>query len=181
MISALLLLGLQGCGFHLRGEDAPITLPFETLYLNTQEPYSTFSKALREQLQTAKVKIVSEPAQSPLSLVILNDTHTSRDLSVGGNGQTRRIVLAEEVRYELRDPKGRAIGQTHTVQAQRYLTQTQDQILAGSNDEMRLQSDMATACARQVIMQLQSPDTKESLKSLTKKPGSRTTPTAFPG
>jgi LPS-assembly lipoprotein len=165
MIAALLLLGMQGCGFHLRGEGTPVTLPFDTVYLSTQEPYSTFSKALREQLQAARVNIVSEAAQSPLSLVILSDTSSSRDLSVGGNGQTKRIVLTEEVRYELHDSKGRVIGKTQTVQAQQYLTQTQDQVLAGSNDAVRLQGDIANTCARQIIMQLQSPDTKESLKS----------------
>ena len=156
-ISVCSLLLLSACGFHLRGTGSDAAhLPFDTLYIETQQPYNNFNKDLLDQLRQAHVTLVNSPTNAQATLVILSDKNTSRDLSVGGNGQTHRVVLNQVVTYQLRDPKGRSITDVKTAQAQHFLTITQDEILGSNNDKARYQREMSQMCARQILVQLQS-------------------------
>ena len=150
---------LSACGFHLRGtskaEQAP--LPFDRLYIDTPQPYGRFNKDLVEQLRAAGVSVVASRNNAPATLVILSEKDTQRTLSVGGNGQTQRIILNKTVTYELRDPKGHRITEPNTAKALHFLTLTQDEMLGSNNDKMRYQAEMGQMCVRQLLTQLRSP------------------------
>lgn len=157
-LSLACVLMLTACGFHLRGTGSDVAhLPFNRLYIDTQAPYSQFNKSLTNQLRQAHVGLVDDSASAQATLVILSNKNTSRELSVGGNGQTRRIVLNQVVTYQLRDPKGHPITDVKTVQAQHFLTMTQDAMLGSNNDKVRYEQEMNDMCARQILIQLQSP------------------------
>lgn len=98
------LLGLAGCGFHLR---QPPNFAFHTIYLNVAAN-SGFGIELRRNLEAGgKVRVIRDPAQKASADVILNILQDQREravLSYNSNGQVREFELRVRVRFEVRTP-----------------------------------------------------------------------------
>src|SRR5437870_9265507 len=98
----MMLLVLNGCGFQLRGYNTAQTIPFHTLYLQTDSPYSSFNKALRQTLNNLGINTrVSPPA--PITLQILSQNFSRTITSLGNAGQTTTYLLSYTVHFQLMD------------------------------------------------------------------------------
>lgn len=136
LLTLLICLNLQACGFHLQGE-VTLAPPLQRMYLQTPDPYGHLARNLKQYLKMSHVEIVPTPAEAHTMLVILQD-NTSQDLfSVSGTQQTRQYILRVTVVFELTDMYGRVILAPQTLTATRTIT-VQSNLILGSSNEMTL-------------------------------------------
>ncbi|WP_369812388.1 LPS-assembly lipoprotein LptE [Alkalimonas delamerensis] len=97
----LLMLGLSGCGFQLRGQ-LPLQL-FDGVYLEA-ERHSELAAILRQRLQSHQITLLSQPAKDSPSVVLLRDSLERRTLSLFPNGQVAEYELIYQVQYRIQLP-----------------------------------------------------------------------------
>ncbi len=134
---------LSACGFHLSGYGKS-TLPFESLSLETSQPYSSFTKALQKALGTVGVHTtLATPASARLQILAQNFTRTTT--SLGNAGQTTTYLLVYTLLFQLVDRAGHILLMPQQVRATRSFFIT-------SNRE-NMQQDVI----QQIIIRLASP------------------------
>ncbi len=167
-IVILLTSFLSACGFHLRGAGPEGTkeLPFDKVYIQTSQPYSTFGKSLRDALQYANVKVVNNPDDTPYTLVIMSTNFREHEQAVGGNAQIRQFIMYYTVNYQMLDAKGRVLLPVQTIEVPpRNIEIQADQMLASSDQKTTTQNQMQETAVRMLLMQLSSPEATAKLKS----------------
>jgi LPS-assembly lipoprotein len=151
-----ILLALSGCGFQLRGYQADQTLPFHTLYLQSNSPYSNFNKELRQTLNTFGVNTrVSPPA--PVTLHILSQNFNRTITSLGNAGQTTTYLLSFTVLFQLTDRQNHILLPPQQILATRNFSITSNQLSGDLNTQNDLQEDMQRDVIQQLITRLSSP------------------------
>jgi len=120
-------LSLSACTFHPR---SPMTIPtqMQTLYLESDNPYSPLNVALRRYLAALQIHWVKKPTAAPLSLHILRVDweETTYPLLYSGNATTYNYTLHVTLSLETRDSK--TIAGPHTLSISRALTKNVNQI-----------------------------------------------------
>ena len=81
---------LSACGFHLRGQ---VSMPFETIYLQTANPNTPLIRELRRNLEARQVKMVNAAEQAELVLNIVSEIPDKQVLSLGGDGRVNEFRL----------------------------------------------------------------------------------------
>ena len=81
---------LSACGFHLRGQ---ISMPFETIYLQTANPRTPFINELRRNLEARQVKMVNAADQAELVLDIVSEIPEKQVLTLGADGRVNEFRL----------------------------------------------------------------------------------------
>jgi LPS-assembly lipoprotein len=81
---------LSACGFHLRGQ---VSIPFETIYLQTANPNTPFIRELRRNLEAKQVKMVSAADQAELVLNIVSEIPDKQVLTLGADGRVNEFRL----------------------------------------------------------------------------------------
>jgi LPS-assembly lipoprotein len=158
--SLCLLFILTGCGFHLRGHG--ITLPFRTLYLESNLPYSNFSKELRQNLESLGVDVrLSPPA--PITLQILSQDFTRTLTSLGNAGQTTTYLLSFTVLFQLVDRANQVLLPVQVIRATRNFSITATQLTGDLNTQTDLEEDMHQDAIQQLIARLSSPTLRQQL------------------
>ena len=153
--SLLLVLTLSGCGFQLRGYSSQ-TLPFHTLYLEANPPYTNFNKALRQALEAIGIDTrLSPPA--PITLQILSQDFTRTVSSLGNAGQTTTYLLSFTVTFQLLDRTGLILLPPQPVRATRNFSITSNQLNGDLNTQSDLEEDMQQDAIQQLITRLASP------------------------
>lgn len=149
------LLTLQGCGFHLRGYDNA-TLPFHTLRLESNPPYTDFTKELRQSLENLGITTqFSCPA--PITLQILSQDFTRTMTSLGNAGQTTTYLLSFTVLFQLLDSTNHTLLPVQQIRATRNFSITATQLAGDLNTQTDLAEDMRRDVIQQLITHLSSP------------------------
>ncbi|EGM76474.1 Rare lipoprotein B [Rheinheimera sp. A13L] len=89
---------LTSCGFHLRG-----SLPLErypAIFVDAKK-HSELASLLSEQLESNKVKLLSELDPKAPALMLQQDSLERRTLSLFPNGQVAEYELIYRVKYQL--------------------------------------------------------------------------------
>ena len=81
ILTSLMLLG---CGFELQNT-ANLTGKLETLYIQTDDPYTVFYHTIKRQMANHGVELVAESKSSNFALIIHRDESNQRILSVSGS------------------------------------------------------------------------------------------------
>ncbi len=158
--SLLLVLTLSGCGFQLRGYGNQQTLPFHTLYIDANPPYTHFNKALRQALIAVGVDVrLSPPA--PITLHILSQNFTRTMTSLGNAGQTTTYLLSFTILFQLSDSAHHKLSPLQTVRATRNFSITSNQLGGDLNTQIDLQEDMQRDVIQQLIAQLAAPTVRQ--------------------
>ena len=87
LMTALLL---NACGFHLRGQ---VSMPFETIYLQTANPNTPLIRELRRNLEARQVKMVNAADQAELVLDIVSEIPDKQVLTLGADGRVNEFRL----------------------------------------------------------------------------------------
>lgn len=151
----LWLLLLNGCGYQLRGYGTQ-TLPFHTLYLASNPPYTDFNKALRQALETLGVNVRESPP-APITLQILSQNFTRTMTSLGNAGQTTTYLLAYTVLFQLFDSTNHKLLPPQQIRATRNFSITSNQLSGDLNTQTDLEEDLRQDVVQQLITRLDAP------------------------
>jgi LPS-assembly lipoprotein len=100
-ILAFLLLPLAaGCGFSLQGATST-PAAMQRTYIDTQDRFSQFYRALRRDLQAAGVEVLDSPQGATATLSILFDLTDQRVLSVSARNVPTEFEVFYTVRYAI--------------------------------------------------------------------------------
>ncbi len=158
----VLALLLTGCGFQLRG-DHKLSAHLTPLYIQTNHPYSDFTKTLQNTLRTSNIQLVTDPMDASVILNILSETSTQTTGNVATNTTTWVYNLTYKVTYELIDKKGKIITGPFTAIEQRTFMTTSNEILSSSYAQRSLDQDMESAAVSQIIEVLNSTNVNMAL------------------
>ena len=155
-----LTLGLDACGFRLRGA---LPMPFATLRTNLSER-SGLGRELRAQLAASGVRVLpaapTRPDEAPEPADVVLDVLTEqRERAVVGmtaTGQVRELQLRLRLRFRVRSGRGRdLIPETELLQ-ERDLSYDEALVLGKQSEEELLYRDMQLDTVRQLMRRLAS-------------------------
>jgi LPS-assembly lipoprotein len=161
LFSLFFSLMLTACGFQLRGHcESP--LPFHTLSLESNQPYSSFTKELQKALKSAGVyTTLATPASPRLKILAQNFTRTAT--SLGNAGQTTTYLLVYSILFQIIDCKGQVLLAPQQIQATRTFSITSNQLAGDLNTEKDLQENMQQDIIQQLLIRLGSPELRQQL------------------
>lgn len=123
---------LAGCGFHLRGTQ-PLPPQLHTMYLQSNSPYSNFTRQLKNTLRLSKVRLVNDPKQAQIILCILKENFYTNQTTVASTAQTRNYNVTYAITYSLQNKHGNTIIQPKSINSTDSITVNQNEILENSN------------------------------------------------
>jgi LPS-assembly lipoprotein len=147
---ALLLAGVAGCGFRIRGT---AEVPFDTLYL----PGATSGIALdlKRYIQAGtNARVVDDPAKADAVMQFSEETRQKEVLSLTGTGKVREFQLRYRVGFRVHDGKGIDFVPQSLIQLTRDVTFNDTEILAKEQEEQLLFRDMQTDMVQQILRRL---------------------------
>lgn len=118
-VAAILLLGLAGCGFHLRNSNE-LPKVMQRTYLNIPSGNPDLVRALRRSLSTDTISVVDDPTLATATLNILSAQRLKRVLSVNNIGRPLEEEVAYQVQFSLTTPKGILIAPQTLIQKRNY-------------------------------------------------------------
>lgn len=149
----MLVTVFTACGFHLRG-DVALAPVLEDTYLKSKEPYSGISAALRNTLQSAGARLVSDPEQASAVLHVINSRSLRRVLSVGSGGKASEYELYEEVTFALEDNQGNELLPAQTLKSIRDLVFDETELLGKVAEAEDIKRQMQRNLARQILTRI---------------------------
>lgn len=153
---------LTACDFQLRGH-CDFSLPFHTLSLESNQPYSSFTKALQKALTAAGVNILRATPTSP-RLQILAQNFTRTTTSLGNAGQTTTYLLVYSILFQLVDCTGHILLAPQQVQTTRTFSITSNQLAGDLNTENDLRENMQQDVIQQLLIRLGSTDLRQQIR-----------------
>lgn len=158
-------LSLSGCGFHLRGH-GPLPPQLRVLHLQTNNPYTAFSKQLRQALCSTGIQLVDNPSAAPVTLQILGDNFGQAVTSIGSSQQVTTYALSYTISYQINDANGHTIIGPQTIIANRSYQIASNQILADTSTLFSLQDDMRRDVIFQLLNRLRARCTLQALSQV---------------
>jgi LPS-assembly lipoprotein len=158
-LAALVLLGLAGCGFQLRGT---ASLPFETLYMR---PTATPGVALdlKRNIQSGThTTLVDDPKRADAILELTPDIREKVILSLAATGRVREYQLRYRVSFRVHDGKGADFIPMTAVQLTRDVTYNDSDVLAKETEEQLLYRDMQSDMVQQLMRRLAAVQTPKA-------------------
>ena len=152
LIIVLTSLTLLGCGFELQNTDNFIG-KFETLYIQTADPYTVFYRTIRQQMLRHGVEIVTESDNPDFALIIHQDESNQRILSVSGRNTPREYEVYYLLKWSL--VKGNQVI-IPTMTSNKYQDYTFDQrkLLGKSNESRIIQEALAEDIVQMILVKL---------------------------
>ncbi|WP_455203527.1 LPS-assembly lipoprotein LptE [Kaarinaea lacus] len=147
-----LLLVLQNCGFQPRGSAMPNEV--NKVYIDAKsaaEIASLLPRVLREN----NIEPVMVKDDAEVVLVLSDEKHDKRVLSVGSAGKVQEFELSYRLHLALTSADGERLGDSQTIVLKRDLSFNETEVLAKSSEEQIIKQDMVEDAAQQIIRRLQ--------------------------
>ena len=164
---------LVACGFQLRGD---LNLPpeAEPISILTNNPYSSFSIALRNSLSSRQVKLadIIEPsieemadpelaaappktiATQGFQIKILGQRGERRVLTLGTGATVAEYQLIEEVTFDLRNPQGKVVMGPVTLSERQVLPNDPNKVVSTGQESSLIRQEMHSTLAQKVARQI---------------------------
>lgn len=133
LICITTLLGLAGCGFHLRGVDGSYQFPYKTVYLQCD---ALICPGLNNTITKENLTKLVTNRESAEVTIAVGSEQTSRD-AYGYNsvGQIASYLLTYQITAKVLDRKGEQIGNDIIVQNQMQMGYNNSLILSAQQQE----------------------------------------------
>ncbi|MFN3629923.1 MAG: LPS assembly lipoprotein LptE [Casimicrobiaceae bacterium] len=157
LVTSLLLAGVTGCGFQLRGAE---TFPVRTVHVQAPVSQARGGEAapvvpdVIRGLERAGVVVKPRIEEAEFSIRFNQVLFDKRVLSLSGGGRAREFELEYLVRYEFVDARGRAWGEPGEITIRRDFSFAESQALAKEAEERQLVRDMQLDAAAQILRRL---------------------------
>ena len=148
----LLMLGMTGCGFHLRGMvDMPQWLNNVAIINEGPQELSSFVQA---QLQAYNINVSDDPALASYWLFMQPEAFQQQITSVSASTTPRQYQLIYTVHFKLQTRQGKAIIPAGQVVVTRQITVNSDRILGSDEEEEITKKEMRQDAAIQILNRL---------------------------
>ena len=174
---------LLACGFQLRG-DLQLPPEAEPISILSQDPYASFTIALRNNLASRQVKLAeakelsleelaqSATQQNPLAsettegfqIKILNQKGQRRVLTLGAGATVAEYQLIEEVSFDVRNPTGKVVMGPITLSERRVLPNDPNKVVSTGQESALIRSEMHNTLAQKVARQISRFDFASALQ-----------------
>lgn len=147
-----LLVGIAGCGFHLRGS---VQLPTALSVMTVMDarPATEIASQLRRSLERQGVTLREDAS---MVLLFQGESFTKRVLSVDTQGRAQEYGLSYQVSFSLRDTQGELWLSVQNVGANRDMRVDPAAVLAAGSEEARLKMDMINDAVNNILRRLQN-------------------------
>lgn len=145
---------LSGCGWRLQGT-AKLSPVMATTYVETDDRYTDFNRALRESLQASGARLTAKPEDATAVVRILRDESGQRVLTVSARNTPEEYEVFYLIEYSVN-------GRTEELIAPQKLELTRDYsydertVLAKQREQANLREALARDLAGQVVRRLAS-------------------------
>ena len=153
LLLAAVLLGLDGCGFHPRGQEMAPPPQLSPVWVSGLASHHPFYRELNHQLEVRGAKLAMDEQSASTLLKIHKQKRDRRVLSVNARNNTVEYEIVESLEYSIQHPAG-AAAEHQFLSAHRILFNPGIQILGRDREETLLRQDMYTQLARLLINQL---------------------------
>lgn len=152
LLSICLTVVLTGCGWRLQGTTklAPV---MATTYVDTQDRYTDFNRALRDSLQASGARLTNNENEATAVVKIIRDESGQRVLTVSGRNTPEEYEVFYTIEYSVN-------GRTEELIAPEKLELTRDYsydetaVLAKQKEQSILREALARDLAGQVVRRL---------------------------
>jgi LPS-assembly lipoprotein len=141
---------LSACGFHLRGK---VSIPFETIYLQTSNPNTALIRELRRNLEARQVKMVNMEDQAELVLDIVAEIPDKQVLTLGADGRVNEFRLFYRVSLRAYDHQNDWIP-AEEIALRRDYSYDDTKVLAKEAEEALLYQSMRSDMVQQIMSRL---------------------------
>lgn len=149
LAGVLLLVGLAGCGFQLRGQ---AQLPFDSAFVEAHAN-SGLGKALRESLALEN-KLADKAENATIRVLLAEESRAKSILALSGGGKVREYRLTLRFLFAVHDAKGRElVAPSEMVQVRDY-SFNDSELLAKTVEEATLYRSMEQNALQQVLRRL---------------------------
>ena len=152
-LSLIFPLLLGGCGFHFPGQST-FVLPFQTLYIQSDNVYTPFIVELKRAVQAAGAQIVATPDEAQLTLHIVAEKMDKKILSLSGAGRVQEYQLHYVVSFRAFDNAQQEWITPAEIVLQRTFSYEDAQILAKEREELLLQENVRSDAVQQIVRRL---------------------------
>ena len=150
LLLMLCVLTLTACGFHLRGTS---DLSFKSLYIN-KAAAPALAAELARSFKFNGVKVTGIAEQADLQLEIMSERYEKRILSLSGGGKVSEYTLLYHVIFRTRTTTNELWSAPQTIDQMRDYSYDNTLLLAKEGEEARLNNDMRTDAAREIMRRL---------------------------
>lgn len=154
-LALVVLIGLAGCGFELRGS-ASLPTEMSVTRVETPDPTSPFVRELELLLDANGVDVVDDVRADAAVLRIVSERITRRALTVSGDARVREYELVFALRFSLDGPEGNTLIEAETLRLTRDFQFDELEILGASNEEELLREDLRRNMAASLIRRLEA-------------------------
>jgi outer membrane lipopolysaccharide assembly protein LptE/RlpB len=159
---------LSACGFHLAGrEQIPVQL--KQLYVTSHDPYSDFSKQIKQALRLHHITLVSNPTQARFTLLLSNTALSTSQTSIGSNQQTRQYNAVFTSHFILKDNKTQATISDFTLSQQQAVTLFSNKLIENTPQLEQTQQTLQRDVISQLFFHLDAENTRAALNKATHK------------
>lgn len=154
VVGMVLVLGLSACGFHLR-TDAAIALDLKSIYIDGGESDPELKGELIDAFERSQVE-VTEQSENVNYVLKLDELESKRTvLSVGSGGNAAEFQLLLRVGFTLENAQSKQSSPPQIVEVQREQTNDDTAVLAVTDEQAQLFSEMRRDAVREILRRVQ--------------------------
>jgi LPS-assembly lipoprotein len=154
-IAALVgLCTLAACGWRLQGT-ARLPEIMAVTYIDTEDRFTDFNRALRENLNSAGIRLTERRAEATAIVRIVSDQNGQRVLAVSARNTPQEFEVFYAVEYSVSTPAGQLI-EPQRLELTRDYSYDEAAVLAKQREQIILREALARDLAGLVIRRLAS-------------------------
>ena len=147
-------LGLEGCGYHLRG-GIRLDPALQPVHVQAA-PGSVLAVEVGRALRGAGIALVDDPTAARTLLRLEEERQGRRILAYARAGRVRELEVHASVRVRILDAAGMERLPSRVLSLRRELVVDPDQILAQAEQQAALLEELTRDLARQVLARLET-------------------------
>jgi len=149
-ITALILMALPSCGFHLRGSGGDSSFA-QRLYIQGPGAGSSFVAVFGGTLKAVGGSLVTTPAESTGIVYLYRATFLRQPITLSRTGRATGFDLSYRIIYDVRTPKGEVLQSRREFEVKRDYFNDQSLPLAQQEEEGQISAALANEAAQSLL------------------------------
>jgi LPS-assembly lipoprotein len=156
-INLLILVGitstLAACGFHLRG-DIGLADEEKIMTVESRQGNTPLTLSLRQSLQLAGVTVTDKASEAAYRIILLEQSSTSRNVSLSDNARSAEKFLKIGARFEVRNKDGKVVLNSEKVSASRIYLNQVNNVAATEAEQTIIRKELEQKLVDQIMRRI---------------------------